>query len=69
MSMLRRTAVGVVVAGALALPMTAPTSAAELPTGAARVVQKIQLQVLTGTNNLLFHVDQIKANAAARAGK
>jgi predicted secreted protein len=55
--------VGLGLALALALPAAAQESR-ELPTGAARVVEKIQLEVLTGTNQIKFHVAQILENNA-----
>lgn len=58
-----RRALGLCVGLSLALMLTA-TSAQELPTGAARVVQKVQLQALTGKNQILAQVGRIQENIA-----
>lgn len=58
-----RLALGLCMGLSLALTLTA-TSAQELPTGAARVVKKVQIMALTGKNEVLFHVAQIQENIA-----
>jgi hypothetical protein len=42
------------------------THAQELPTGAARVVKKVQLMALTGTNEIKYKVDLIVENNAGK---
>lgn len=69
MILLRRVALGLTLATAISLPMTTATAAAEIPTGAARIVQKVQLQILTAKNTLLYTVGQIQANHAPVPGK
>ena len=68
-----RAACGLLLGLGLALSVALPTAAQgtrELPTGAARVVEKIDLMVLTGTNQIKFHVAQIlENNAGAIPGK
>ena len=67
MTKVMRAACGLLVGLGLALSLALPTAAQgtrELPTGAARVVEKIDLMVLTGTNQIKFHVAQILENNA-----
>jgi hypothetical protein len=67
MTKVMRAACGLFVGLGLALSLALPTAAQgtrELPTGAARVVEKIDLMVLTGTNQIKFHVAQILENNA-----
>lgn len=42
------------------------TQAQELPTGAARVVAKVQLMALTGTNEIKYKVGLIVENNAGK---
>lgn len=58
-----RRVLGLCVGLSLALTLTA-TSAQELPTGAARVVEKVQLQALTGKIQILTQVGRIQENIA-----
>jgi hypothetical protein len=50
----------------LVLSVTSASQAQELPTGAARVVQKVQLMALTGTNEIKYKVDLIVENNAGK---
>lgn len=43
-----------------------PTYAQELPTGAARVVKKVQLMALTGKNEIEYKVGLIVENNAGK---
>ena len=61
----RRGLLAVVLGVALLLP-AAPSQAQELPTGAARVVQKVQLMALTGKNELTYKVGMIVENNAGK---
>lgn len=45
------------------------TSAQELPTGAARVVEKVQLMALTGTNEIKYKVGLIVENNTGKFPK
>jgi hypothetical protein len=45
------------------------THAQELPTGAARVVKKVQLMALTGTNEIKYKVDLIVENNTGKFPK
>ena len=49
----------------LVLGVTSASQAQELPTGAARVVKKVQLMALTGKSEITFHVDRIVENNAS----
>lgn len=55
-----------VVLGAAVVISTAPTQAQELPTGAARVVKKVQIMALTGKSEIEFKVGQIVTNNASK---
>lgn len=50
---------------AVALPAL-PTQAQELPTGAARVVKKVQIMALTGKSEITYHVGRIVENNQER---
>jgi hypothetical protein len=51
----------------LAVAFTGQQSRAqELPTGAARVVKKVQIMALTGTNEIKYKVDLIVENNAGK---
>lgn len=54
------------VVGATVMLSAAPTQAQELPTGAARVVKKVQIMALTGKNEMEYKVGLIVANNAER---
>ncbi len=54
------------VLGAAVVLSTAPTQAQELPTGAARVVKKVQIMALTGKNEIEYKVGLIVANNAGK---
>ena len=54
------------VLGAAVVLSTAPTQAQELPTGAARVVKKVQIMVVTGKNEIEYKVGLIVANNAGK---
>ena len=64
MTMLRRATLGLLVASALALPLTTPASAAEIPTGAARIVEKVQTHIFIAKSSILYEIGLIQANAA-----
>ena len=50
----------------LVLSVTSSSQAQELPTGAARVVAKVQLMALTGTNEIKYKVGLIVENNAGK---
>lgn len=54
------------VLGAAVVLSVAPTQAQELPTGAARVVKKVQIMVVTGKNEIEYKVGLIVANNAGK---
>jgi hypothetical protein len=47
---------------ALALALMGPASAQELPTGAARAVEKVQTRIFIEKSSLMIKVGQIEAN-------
>jgi hypothetical protein len=65
-----RGARGLLVALGLGLALSAPTAAqAELPTGAARLVEKVQLRIFISKANLTFHVADILENQPVPGGE
>lgn len=66
--MMRRVMMAVVVGGALLGSSLAGAGAQELPTGAARVVEKVQTRVFIGTAMLKQHVAAIVANQPTPGG-
>lgn len=48
----------------LMLGVTSASQAQELPTGAARVVKKVELMALTGKSDLDYTIDRILTNNA-----
>lgn len=58
----RRSASGALLGLALAVALMGPASAQELPTGAARAVEKVQTRVFIEKSSLLIKVGQIQAN-------
>ena len=55
-------ATAVLIALSLSLLAAGTATAQELPTGAARVVEKVQLRIFISKANLQFHVADILAN-------
>jgi hypothetical protein len=63
-----RGALGLLVALGLGLALSAPAAAqAELPTGAARLVEKVQLRIFFAKGSLLNEVADIQAKAEETA--
>jgi hypothetical protein len=61
----RTVILGGVVALLVGLSSITPVSAQrEIPTGAARIVEKVQFEALVGTIQIQSHVDQILENNA-----
>jgi hypothetical protein len=69
MTSLQRYALSLVLAAMLAVAASGSTSAQELPTGAARVVEKVQTRIFIAKANLQFHVAAILENQPAPSGK
>lgn len=61
-----RRALLAVVLGAAVATTVGSTQAQELPTGAGRVVKKVQLMALTGTNEIKYKVGLIVENNAGK---
>ena len=62
MSRVQHTAVAVLMGVSLSLLGGATTSAQEVPTGAARIIEKVQTRIFISQANLGFHVDAILEN-------
>jgi hypothetical protein len=62
MNVIRQTAIGLLIGLSLGLLATGPAAAQELPTGAARIVEKVQTRIIISKSSLLFHVADIVAN-------
>lgn len=62
MHVIRPTAVALLLGMSLSLLATGPAVAQELPTGAARIVEKVQTRIFISKSSLLFHVADIVAN-------
>jgi hypothetical protein len=69
MNAIRQTAAAVLISLSLSLVATGPTSAQELPTGAARIVEKVQTRIFISQSTLLFKVEAILANQPAPGGE
>ena len=65
MTSLRGLAAGMLIGLAVALATVAPARAEqEIPTGAARLIEKVEFQILVGTIQLETHIDRILENNA-----
>jgi hypothetical protein len=53
----------------LLLALTLPVSAQELPTGAARIIEKVQTRIFISQASLLSDLAFLEEKAAALAGK
>lgn len=64
----RRIIMGLVLGLGLSLGLGQATPAQELPTGAARVVEKVQTRIFISTAMLKYHVEAIVANQPTPGG-
>jgi hypothetical protein len=69
MNAIRQTAAAVLIGMSLSLLAARPAAAEELPTGAARVVEKVQTRIFISKSSLLFKVDAILANQPSPGGE
>ena len=69
MKKLVRPVVGLLIGLGLSVSLVPPTSAAEIPTGAARIVTKVQTRIAISKNTLLFNIAPIQANAETALAK
>ena len=53
----------------LGLAAVGPASAQELPTGAARIVEKVQTRIFVSKSTLVFKVEAILANQPSPGGE
>jgi hypothetical protein len=65
MRMLRRSLLVLGLGIGLGLGAVQPSAAQELPTGAARLVEKVQTRIFISQAMLTYHVSQIVANQPA----
>jgi hypothetical protein len=63
-----RSAVALAVGLSLTLVLAGPAGAQELPTGAARIVEKVQTRIFISKSSLTFHVAAILENQPAPGG-
>jgi hypothetical protein len=69
MTSIRRATLALLVGFGVAVGLAGPAAAAELPTGAARVVAKVEQKIATRTIAIRTAIAPIQANAAARMGR
>ena len=62
MNTIRHAAIAALIGASLSLLSAGPASAQELPTGAARVVEKVQTRIFISQANLTNHVAAILEN-------
>lgn len=67
MKTISQIAAGFFAAFTLSIAVAAPASAQELPTGAARVVEKVQLRIFISKASLLADIAEIQAKAESVA--
>jgi hypothetical protein len=60
-----RWAIGLIVGCSLTAAVALPADAQELPTGAARLVEKVQTRIFIAKTSLLNDIAEIQANAEA----
>ena len=68
MKTLQHTALALAVGVGLSLALTGPAAAQEIPTGAARIVEKVQTRIFISKSSLLFHVAAILENQPSPGG-
>ena len=69
MNAIRHAAAAALIGLSLSLLATGPASAQELPTGAARIVEKVQTRIFISTSSLQFKVEAILANQPSPGGE
>jgi hypothetical protein len=62
MKRLTRAATAVLIGVGLSIGVAAAASAQEVPTGAARIIEKVQTRIFISKANLTFHVAAILEN-------
>jgi hypothetical protein len=65
MMTISRWAVGLIVGLGLAATVAMPVGAQEVPTGAARIIEKVQTRIFISKASLLNDIAEIQANAEA----
>ena len=69
MKTIRRLAFAVLIGASLSPVAAGPASAQEVPTGAARIIEKVQTRIFISQANLGFHVAAILENQPAPGGE
>ena len=69
MTTLRQGMLGVALGWGLLLSLTLPVAAQELPTGAARLIEKVDTRIFISQASLLADLAFLEEKAAALAGK
>jgi hypothetical protein len=64
-----RSTVAVVIGLSLAAVLTGPAAAQEIPTGAARIVEKVQTRIFISQSTLTFKVAAILENQPSPGGE
>jgi hypothetical protein len=64
-----QSAAAIVVGLALALALGGPAAAQEVPTGAARIVEKVQTRIFISKSSLEFHIAAILENQPTPGGE
>lgn len=67
MTTFSRWAAGLLVGLTLSIAVAAPAAAQELPTGAARIVEKVQTRIFISKASLLADIAEIQAKAESVA--
>jgi hypothetical protein len=65
----RHLALAALLGASLSLAAAGSASAQELPTGAARIVEKVQTRIFISKANLMFHVAAILENQPSPGGE
>ena len=63
-----RSVIALAVGLSLGVALAGPASAQEVPTGAARIIEKVQTRIFISKSSLLFHVAAILENQPSPGG-
>ncbi len=69
MNAMRHAAAAVLIGVSLSLLSSGPASAQEVPTGAARIIEKVQTRIFISQSTLTFKVAAILENQPAPGGE
>ena len=69
MKAIRTLALAALIGASLSLPLSGPAAAQELPTGAARIVEKVQTRIFISQATLTNHIAAIVANQPSPGGE